>query len=552
MKTLLLVALAACGDGPTDPLPASTPTPTTPPAPTGTATTDDAPAFLGAPELVEPPAGDDVPLAFVLTATTDRPTRLELRIDDGERVLHAAFPDLATAHERPVLGAPAGREVTVTVVATDADGRSVQSTVGPWTTPPPPDPFPIVEWLAPYDADRAEPGLTFAAIKSPGSLVDYLVAFDDRLELVWWWDAGGSWGDVRVDPDTGRLFGIHSDEPTEMDFLGAVHRRFTVFPTEAVDRPLPTGPAHHEAYPLADGSFWTLCYDAGWADAYPVDYDRPEQLAYAGAPIADNCAAHIAADGTLLQQIHASDVLDTTRIGFDSLTLLFTGYDWVHLNGVVPTDDGGAILSARHQGALVKVDAAGTTEWILADPAGWSPAFQPLLLTPLGDVTWPYHQHAPALDAEGLLWVHDNHSHGRVPYTPEAEADPEISRAVGYRIDPVARTVEQVASLDATPVGPLYSPALGDADPLPLTGNVLSDYAFVDGEGDRLNADLGYGRKSVVLVEYDLDAPHDPPFAVRLRSDVDALAEGWKMYRVERIPSLHPADVEVWTTPSAR
>jgi hypothetical protein len=520
--------------------------------PAHSTTPSSAPWFVEPPELGPAVGGDAVPLARHLTARTSVPTQLTVHLDDGERVVHVTHPGLEEQHSVSVLGLPADASVAISVTARAADGATVDAELGTERTVGPPDPFPEIELLA-HDPGRMEPGYTFGAIKSPGS-TDYLVAFDDRMRLVWWWDDTGDWGDVRMLPDTGTLVGLWSDQPAAMTMEGQFVYRFAFDPAEPWEVPLPTGTAHHEAWPMPDGSVWTLCYGTALVDAFPTDYDDPTDLRGLPTLIADQCAVHLAPDGTVLQEVWMADLLDTERIGFDALAFTLAGYDWVHLNGLVPTDDGGLIVSSRHQDALVKVDAQGQLEWILGDPAGWGEAWLPYLLQPVGELSWPYHQHAPAIDAEGLVWVHDNHSHGRTPYTPEDDAEPQISRAVAYRVDPSAMTVEQVYSLQSTPWGPLFSPALGDADPLPTTGNVLVDYGFGDGEGpggeEVLNEELGLGRKSVHLVEHDLQAPDDPPLAVRLSSDVEVLAEGWKMYRVERLPSLYGAQVQVTTEPS--
>jgi len=504
------------------------------------------PTIVDGPQVLEPALVDVVPLARELSVTTVEPTALTVHLDDGERIVHVSFPEVATSHRVPLLGLPADDTVTVTVDLVSDDGALVGQAAGQVDTPPAPSPFPLADVVA-HDPERTEPGYLFFSLKSPAPGIDYLLAFDERLRLVWWWDDAGSYGDVRVDPDTATIIGIHSNNATHRDFLGNELLRYKRTPTDKHHLPTPFGIIHHELFPMADGSFWALCYGSTTVAAYPVDYDDPTTLG-GTSTIADQCVVHVGADGSNLGTFWASEVLDTTRIGFDGLDLTGDGRDWVHLNGAVPTDDGGVIVSARHQDALYKLDAGGGLEWILSDPAGWSKAFQPYLLTPTGDLTWPYHQHAPALDDDGVLWMFDNHSYGRTPYTPEQDASPEVSRAVGFRVDPVAMTVEQVASFAETSNGELFSPALGDADPQPITGNVLADFGFLDGEEGLLNADLGRGRKSIRLIEFDPDQPTSPALDLRLYSDAKALTEGYKMYRAHKIPSLYPADVTVSCT----
>ena len=578
-----LLMLIACGsskdgtstrpaptDGLTDTAPPTSPTPTgTPdtattgtdtgtdtgsPPPTGaTGTSADTGTFVGTPPtltagptLSDPPLVNTVPLTQLLSVSTVEPTELTVHLDDGERTVHVHFPAVATEHEVPLLGLPAGDTIEVTVDLESDAGVLRGVTAGSVTTPAAPSPFPIVDVLA-HDPARAEPGYLFFSIKSPEPGIDYLLAFDDRMRLVWWWDDIGNYGDVRVLPDTATIVGIYQNHAVHRDFLGVETLRYRPNASEPHELPSPFFSIHHELYPVDDGSWWALCSGSTVVPAYPTTYTDPTTLG-GPASVADECIAHVGADGTLLSRWWATDLLDTTRIGFDSLSLTGSGRDWVHLNGVVPTDDGGAIVSSRHQGALFKVSAGGDLEWILADPEGWSAAFQPYVLTPRGQVLWPYHQHAPALADDGTLWVFDNHSHGRTPYTDALSASPEVTRLAGFRVDPVAMTVEMVGGYAETATGELYSPALGDADPMPLTGNILGDFGFIDGESGQTHYDLGRGRKAVRLVEMDPDNPSTPALDVRLSSDRKEFPEGWKMYRASKIPSLYPADVEVrWT-----
>ncbi len=80
------------------------------------------------------------PLAAVLTLTTDEPTRLTIRIDDGERVWDVAPDDeLKTEHSAMVLGMRFGLSHAVTAITEDAAGN--QSNADPITYETPPVPL---------------------------------------------------------------------------------------------------------------------------------------------------------------------------------------------------------------------------------------------------------------------------------------------------------------------------------------------------------------------------------------------------------------------------
>ena len=169
---------------------------------------------------------------------------------------------------------------------------------------------------------------------------------------------------------------------------------------------------------------------------------------------------------------------------------------------------------------------------MLGTPSGWREPWASLLLTPVCEpFAWPYHAHAPALAPDGTLVLFDNQFHGYNPYEPEIDQPP--ARVVGYRIDREARTVTQAFSFSETTTGLLRSDALGDADVLPQTGNILADFGFVPGESGRTNPELGFGSRSVRLVEWT--AAGEVVGDVRLRSVVQVEREGWKTYRCERL-----------------
>jgi arylsulfate sulfotransferase len=507
--------------------------------------------LVAGPTLHRAALADIAPLVHGLTVQTEAPTRLTVHLDDGDRVLHVAFPEWSTLHEVPLLGVPASRTISVTAELTPEQGLPLQVDAGTYRTPGLPDPFPDIDILA-LDPLRMEPGYTFGALKSPAPWVHYLVAFDDRMELVWWSDDGGDYGDVRVRAEDAVIIGIRGDKPVHLSFLGEELLRYTSTPTAPTHVDYELGDAHHELYPLPDGSFWTLCAGATEVPAYPLNKSDPYTLT-GPTVIDDQCAAHVAADGRTLQQVWMSDVLNTERIGFGSLTVTSRGRDWAHLNAVVPTEDGGILINSRHQDALIKLDADLKLQWLLADPAGWGPAFAPYLLTPVltpeEGFMWPYHAHAPALDDDGTIWLFDNHAYGRTPYTPEEDASPEVTRIVQFRVDPDAMTVTQLFASTETSTGPLFVPALGDADPLPQTGHVLATYAFLDGEIPISNEEAGYGYKTVRVIEIDPARPSEPPMDVRLSSQRDEFFSGFQLYRSERIGSLYPADVVVSHTP---
>ena len=154
------------------------------------------------------------------------------------------------------------------------------------------------------------------------------------------------------------------------------------------------------------------------------------------------------------------------------------GRNWAHVNSVDydGTDDS-IIISSRHQSAVVKIGRDKQVRWILAAPNGWRGDLKEKVLTPIdhngqpikctlgrceGDFDWTWTQHT--------AWKIDQMSHGDVVYVsvfdngdgrgfvqPENPRD-KYSRAVVYKIDQKAMTVEQVWSYGQQRGNKFYSP----------------------------------------------------------------------------------------------
>ena len=142
------------------------------------------------------------------------------------------------------------------------------------------------------------------------------------------------------------------------------------------------------------------------------------------------------------------------------------GRNWAHVNSVDydPTDDS-IIISSRHQSAAIKIGRDKKVKWIMGAPSGWKGEFADKVLKPVdkdgkpiactdatceGGFDWTWTQHtAWRIDAKskpGIVYlsVFDNGDARGM----EQPALPEMkySRAVVYKIDEKAMTVEQIWS----------------------------------------------------------------------------------------------------------
>jgi arylsulfate sulfotransferase len=145
---------------------------------------------------------------------------------------------------------------------------------------------------------------------------------------------------------------------------------------------------------------------------------------------------------------------------------------------------------------VFKVDRANRLKWILAPHKGWGPAgpsgagpdTSQYLLTAvdanrraydssvqLGEASvadsesfdWPWGQHAVMKTEKGTFLLFDN---GDTRHFASTEL---FSRAVEYRVDPVAMTVQQVWQYGRNREDDFYSSIVSDVDVLPHTGHVM-------------------------------------------------------------------------------
>lgn len=135
--------------------------------------------------------------------------------------------------------------------------------------------------------------------------------------------------------------------------------------------------------------------------------------------------------------------------------------------------------------AIVKIDrVSGQVKWILGKPDGWAEKYRPLLFRAEGDLQWFQHQHSPFPTSRGTLIVFDNGNYGTMPFTPPKPRAETFSRAVEYQLDPERRTVRQVwASAQGPGPDTVLSEAMGNAEQLPGTGNVLVFYGALNRAG---------------------------------------------------------------------
>lgn len=490
----------------------------------------------GVPKLTMDPNGA-TPLAGLIELETDVPTRVTLAISDGTDTWSNQFKKFQTVHAVHVLGLKPNSTYSLELTITDEGGESVVLTPElKAVTPPLPADFPIIT-VYHSDPSRMEPGFTlmdrFRRFGGEGG--EYSIIIDNAGDVVWFSTFAGYDGQVQL--PNGRLLQL---DTSEIDLLG------NVFEFRELD--VPGLFLHHEMFPMKSGNFLSLTLELVTVDNYPTSETDPDAPAETQEIVSD-AVVEFAPDGSLVNIWHLTDMLDPTRIGYDSTFPgfpLFGPPDWSHSNAVIHNlSDDSIIFSARHQDAVVKFSrATGEIIWILGPHDNWIPEFQQYLLKPVGEpFEFQFHQHAPMVTPAGTLLLFDNGNHRASPFDGNVplEQEQSYSRAVEFAIDEETMEVRQVWEYRYEFDLFQFAPTQGDADWMPITGNVLitsTDTRFIAGIPTR---EWGLGLAHTSIREVDHNTPAQTVFDMRMYSP-DSEGTIWA-YRSERIPSLYGSDV---------
>lgn len=503
------------------------------------------------------------PLVRTIAVETDVPTRVELTIDDGSgnpRTVVAAS-EYKTSHvDVPVVGMRANRRAEVKVTLRDQAGTAVDAPQSLFfSTPPLPADFPPIHATRPPENGvGVEPGWTlFAAWNLAGPATrTFVVLLDEDGEVVWFFDSEKEeltkGYTILVQPMAngnmlilaGNLFLM------ELTFTGEIVGKWFAASLHPHLRPegvidIDTDTVHHEILDLPDAeeaAFLFLSSEERVLPNYPASEGDPGQTVPESRVIGDTIV-EAKRDGTIVKWVSLFDVLDPYRVVYDSLrdgwNTLYPGpqtEDWTHGNSVIiDPRDNTYIVSLRHQDAVVKFDREPPHQirWILGDPGRWKQPWSDYLLAPMNGLQWPFHQHAPQVMSNGNLLLFDNGNHRAIPPAPGLPSEQLFSRAVEYRIDEQAMTVEQVWAYGG-PTDPLhffYSSFLGDANELPTTGNVL----VCDGAKRIAPGSPVYAR----VVEVTRGPNPVELFEVFVRDDDPISPKNWAVYRAFRIQSVY-------------
>ncbi len=505
-----------------------------------------------------------VPLAAILSLSTDEPAAVTVRIDDGERTWDATSSDgFATDHSLMVLGMRPGRVHHITAVVSDVSGNLSETRPLPLEMSPLPDAVPQPEVLI-SQPNRMEPGVTLFDVTRRGedgeNVEDYrmLVIVDDRGEVIWYHRDYHGGGDARRLRNGNLLYLGGGARAVEIDMLGNVVQHWhanqadpeTVWPGSThVD----TATFHHEVAELPSGNLLTLSRDARVIDDFPTSESDPNAPP-APSTVVGDVIVEFARDGTILHEWSLLDILDPYRIGYGSLNTDFPPIedhysdrreeapprDWTHSNAVSydPNDDS-FIISVRYQDAVIKLDRqTGELKWILGTHDNWKEPWQEYLLEPQGDLEWQYHEHGPEVTGDGSIVMFDNGNGRASAFQEELPSDQRFSRAVEFSVNADAMTVSQEWDYGGLGEEWFYSRYISDADWLPVTGNVLvADGGHQDNENGIPAENFGDGQHWAQIFEVTRTEPAEKVFHIVLKDEPPA---GYLVYRAQRLSSLYP------------
>jgi hypothetical protein len=502
------------------------------------------PQFTVFPSIRKNP-NPSVPLAFIVDFETNRPVRAQIYLsDDRTTQLVAETGFDSNRLSLPVIGLRPSTTYRLTFDIRDAFSSVLPFPEGlEFRTDPLPAGFPSIAATV-SDPELMEPGITLFNLTQLSTSM--CVAVNERGEVIWFYrhSLPGLTDIKRL--SNGHLIFTDAQGVSEIDMLGNVYRRWN---SANIDRnasafgtPLYIDNLHHEIYETKRGTFLTLATEVREFSDYPTsetDFEAPT----APANVVGDVVIDFDQDGRILQRWSLFDTLDPYRIGYDSLTGIWNQTytwitdgtrDWAHANAVIEdASDDSIIVSVRHQDAIIKIDRqTGHMKWILGTPDGWGPSWTPYLLTPVGTLQWPYHQHAPMITPQGTILLFDN---GNKRHRPtEHLPDRDYSRAVEYAIDEQTMQVSQVWSYGDHGEDNFYSSALGDANLLPLKQNVLitDGFRFTDGIPDS---------RWARILEVTHTTPARRVFELIVRDAPGSNYAGWRIYRAQRLSSLYPA-----------
>lgn len=481
----------------------------------------------------------NAPLAGLLRLTTDLTTRVSIAVSDGVGSWTRNFHAFDTVHALPLAGFKPGRTNEIVVTVFDQNQNVY---VAPehlfFVSPSLPADFPrgVVRHSEP---PKMEPGYTLFTIQNRTAKSAYITIVDNLGEVVWYSPAPSLTDyDVRQMAN-GDLF-LEEQTPLnrfrEINLLGETVRTWTPPAQYPIN--------DHEGVLTDHGTILYLSDVSRVVSNFPSS--TQPQAPLVTATIDDNPVVELSVtNNALLNSWSPLDLLDPTRITY--LTYQFPssfGIDNEHANAVLEDkSDNSIIVSLRDQNAVFKfLRASGALKWVLGSPTNWSASLQPYLLKPVGTpFAWCYGQHAPELTPRHTLLLYDDGNQRADPPNPPVPDRNNYSRAVEYSINETNMEISQVWDSSLASGDRLYTAAVGDADGLSQSGNVLVTYGLVSYVNGVHPSAYATNATMVRIIEYSHDPVPQVVFDLSFFDSTNTQSSygGYLCYRSDRIPDLY-------------
>jgi hypothetical protein len=507
-----------------------------------------APVVLSSEVTINP--NPRAPLVGIVNLETDEPTRAFLTVSDDERSWKLdSGCEFQTNHSIVVLGLRPG--TTHHFQAEVVDRRFNRTSVPELelATAPLPTDFPPISVIS--NPAKMAPGVTIFGVASwpfaRNPFFGLIAAVDSQGEVVWYYRTNEHAVDDVRRASNGNLIvtdiAFLAGRVLEIDMLGNVvqqwHPRLHPFPAPGSTL-VDTDTLHHEVIELPNGNFMSLSSELRVIDHFPtLNPTVPTET----ANVVGDIVVEFQRDGSIVNEWKLFDMLDPRRIGYLSVTGLWDatyGWPrrgtraWTWSNAVIYDEkDDAIIVSMRHQNAVMKFSReTGGITWILGDPKGWGTEFQQYLLTPAPGTTFAYAQHAPEITQRGTLLLHDNGNFRAMPFDPPLPAALNFSRAIEYRIDEEAMSVEELWSFGGNQY---YATFVGDADFQESENTVLITFGgqsktVAGTPSDRI---VGDHLSAQILEVEHTDAPE-----VVFQLTIDHPVRNYTVFRSERDPGF--------------
>jgi len=301
---------------------------------------------------------------------------------------------------------------------------------------------------------------------------------------------------------------------------------------------------HHEVFPMKNGNFLSLSLELRQYYDYRTSLENPDAPTENSNVVGDRII-EFRPDGSIYKQWSLLKMLDPYRLGYDSLNTYWDQFflkktrDWSHSNAVIYSEkDDSIIVTSRHQDATIKFKrSTGELLWILAPHENWNmEKYGKYLLKPANDRKYffSYHAHAPMIMPNGNLLLYDNGNYRASPFDEQLPVEQNFSRVVEYAIDEESKHVELVWEYGEFIEDRIYSGALGDADYLPESGNILITHGNIYEKSGKLSARI---------LEVTHTTLPEEVFQLDVFDATSNPKNGWRIYRANRIKSLYADDM---------